>query len=198
MKDVDNREGFPQTGSMMTSLQPFDPASAPDVRVDARMEWDGSTLDLRFRLSGSSLPLIKGLWTSPEQPVEGPTDGLWESTCFEAFFGPNDSEVYYELNAAADGRWMVFRFTGERRGRSVHGELRPALLRSLLAGDTFDLTLRLDLARVPELRSTKLHAAPALVLESRDGSRSYWSLKHTPPKPDFHRPDHRVLTLAPA
>lgn len=197
MLGVDSDDGGPDTEREMPSLKPFDTA-APDLRVDSEMSRDGSLLRLHFHLQGSSLPRITGLWTSPGQPAAEPTEGLWESTCFEAFFGPEDSDVYYELNAAADGRWMVFRFEKERQGRTVRADLRPLSIEAAATADGFDLTVRLDLSNAGELRGTKLRATPSLVLESKDGSRSYWSLKHTPPKPDFHRPDHRVLILPPA
>ena len=36
----------------------------------------------------------------------------------------------------------------------------------------------------------------AVVLEERDGTKSYWALAHAPDKPDFHAPDCFIAKLA--
>ena len=37
--------------------------------------------------------------------------------------------------------------------------------------------------------------ALSAVIETRDGAKSYWALKHPPGKPDFHHPDCFALKL---
>ncbi len=40
-----------------------------------------------------------------------------------------------------------------------------------------------------------LHLALSAVIEEKEGTKSYWALKHPPGKPDFHHPDCFALTL---
>lgn len=179
----------------MPALKPF--ALTPSlerVQLACDMIWAGSLLELRFHLAGD-LTTIKGL-SSHREPSAAPTEGLWEHTCFEAFFGPEGKSVYYEVNAAADGRWMVFRFESERAGRTVHAELAPNFFDSQLRQGRFEMTLRFDVSDVAELAGAVLIATPAAVLEEAAGAKSYWSLTHSS-KPDFHDPSHRLLRLTP-
>ncbi|HEY0337828.1 MAG TPA: hypothetical protein VGC70_10865, partial [Burkholderiales bacterium] len=47
----------------------------------------------------------------------------------------------------------------------------------------------------PEHAVHALTLAVSAVIEARDGSLSYWALKHPPGKPDFHCSDAFVLGL---
>lgn len=181
----------------MPSLKPFAPPAALDhLKLESDMIWTGSLMEIRFVMTGP-VALLKGLASFRGDAAASPTEGLWETTCFEAFFGPQGSTAYYEVNAAADGRWMVFRFGDERRDRAIRGELRPATLACDLRPGRFEMTLRFDFASVDELEGKTLFATPAVVLEETSGAKSYWSLTHSA-KPDFHAPAHRLLALKPA
>lgn len=40
-----------------------------------------------------------------------------------------------------------------------------------------------------------MQIALSAVIEEKDGTKSYWALRHPPGKPDFHHPDCFALTL---
>jgi hypothetical protein len=44
---------------------------------------------------------------------------------------------------------------------------------------------------------TMLSLALSAVVEERNGALSYWALRHSPGKPDFHHPEAFALELAP-
>jgi len=44
----------------------------------------------------------------------GRKNELWKSTCFEAFFGPTGSAMYWELNLATGGSWNCYSFDNYR------------------------------------------------------------------------------------
>lgn len=180
----------------MSVLIPFSSHdSIASLRLKADLIWAGSLLEIRFVLTGVLNGVI-GLCSHRRGAAPTPTEGLWESTCFEAFFGPEGSTVYYEVNAAADGRWMVFRFEKERIGRTPQPELRPEFFSAELRADRFEMILRFDVSSATDLADRVLIAAPSAVLEETSGERSYWALVHST-KPDFHNPAHRLLTLKP-
>ena len=52
-------------------------------------------------------------------------DGLWQHTCFEAFFGVLGSDDYWEFNLAPSGDWNVYRFAGYRAGQTPETAYGP-------------------------------------------------------------------------
>ncbi|MFB6348204.1 hypothetical protein ACFBZI_01875 [Moraxella sp. ZJ142] len=46
-------------------------------------------------------------------------DFLWESDCFECFFGPKQAKGYFEVNAATDGRYNIYRFDDYRTPKQL-------------------------------------------------------------------------------
>src|SRR3546814_17637970 len=46
--------------------------------------------------------------------ADSATDGLWESTCFEAFLTEEGEPDYTEFNYGPDGRWACYQFDDYR------------------------------------------------------------------------------------
>src|SRR3546814_17205573 len=46
--------------------------------------------------------------------ADSATDGLWESTCFEAFLTEEGQPDYTEFNYSPDGRWACYQFDDYR------------------------------------------------------------------------------------
>lgn len=177
----------------MPSLKPFEKTPLTTaLRLKGEMAWTGSTLEVHFSLSGE-VGRIKGLTTHRGGPTDA-IEGLWESTCFEAFISPKGSNVYYEFNGAPDGRWMVYRFEGERAGRTIRREARPLVFESQLGDRFFTLRVQFDFGGIDELSDNALSANVTAILETKDGGKTHWSLAHDE-KPDFHKPAHRLLNL---
>jgi len=124
-------------------------------------------------------------------------DGLWQHTCFEAFIGMKDGRGYYEFNFSPSQQWAAYRFRAYRDGGPLNGE---AVAPDILVEQTADrlilaATVRLD--RLPMIQpGTSLRIGLAAVIETADGSLSYWALNHPADKPDFHHPDSFALELA--
>lgn len=114
-------------------------------------------------------------------------DGLWQSTCFEAFFAAAGSNAYYEINIAFDGRWNLYRFDDYRS---------PQPPRS---SDDFSMTElktvpgRLDATLMSKLPVQTWETSLCAVLKTRAGETFYFSTHHAGPKPDFHRRDSLIL-----
>jgi len=136
----------------------------------------------------AAMPL---LWPAGRNGLRLPSrcDGLWQHTCFEAFFGVQGDDAYWELNLAPTGDWNVYRLSGYRHG------LQPEA--SLIALP-FDWRLSEDQGSARLLVSLRCPLPPALpqgaplqvgltaVLAHANGSLSYWALHHPGDQPDFH------------
>ncbi|MDP8915595.1 MAG: DOMON-like domain-containing protein [Pseudomonadota bacterium] len=149
-----------------------------------------SSLRLRYAVLGQ----IAGLRLPPAAPPER-TDGLWRSTCFEAFLrGPHGG--YFEFNFAPSSQWAAYAFQDYRAGMApVEPFERPRMERRAQAC-RYELDVELALDRLLD----RPGAAPwrvglSAVLEDAAGGISYWALSHPPGKPDFHHPDSFALDL---
>jgi hypothetical protein len=146
-------------------------ARAADGRLQAGFRLTG-------RLAELSIPAL-------QPPVRA--DRLWQHTCCEVFVGVEGSPAYREFNVAPSGAWAAYGFTGYRAGMApLAATVAPALART--DGDdalVLELTLPTDLLPPPEAR---WRLGLAAVVEDRLGRLSYWALRHTDVKPDFHAP----------
>ncbi|QAY79353.1 DOMON-like domain-containing protein [Sphingosinicella sp. BN140058] len=149
-------------------------------------------------------------------------DELWRHTCFEAFVRIGDSVDYFEFNFAPDGQWNAYHFEDYRTGMTREAAVDPPGIGSYIrdvplapqhkagleaAGvdpfDRFDtpffmLTATADLERTRLPIDQPWHVGLSAIIEERNGTRSYWALRHPPGEPDFHHPDCFQLELPPA
>ncbi|RYG08074.1 MAG: DOMON-like domain-containing protein [Caulobacteraceae bacterium] len=116
-------------------------------------------------------------------------DGLWRTTCFEAFAGLNDGG-YAEFNASLSKEWAAYRFDGYRQGmRNLGGSVDVFTVERDEQGLTIGAWL--NWSEWPRVHRVGVSA----VIEETDGTISYWALAHPSDKPDFHHPDSFVLEL---
>jgi len=116
-------------------------------------------------------------------------DGLWQTTCFEAFIQPAGAIGYHEFNFSPSGNWASYSFDAHRAGMCAAPGL-PVIERT---ADGLDVTV--DLSRYPDLVGADWHVGITTVIEEKDGTKSYWALKHPTSAPDFHDAACFVLEL---
>lgn len=134
--------------------------------------------------------------SSNDQPSRA--DGLWRSTCFEAFIRPHAGDAYFEFNFAPSGDWAAYRFESYRFGMAAAEVAPPDIKWSAHAGQTA-LVANIDLGPLPELVPWEAWGIGlSAVIEANDGSLSYWALSHGSGAPDFHHRDCFAAELAPA
>ena len=164
----------------------------PDTRAAAIASAEG-TLDrggggllrFRYRLRGDLAALRIPPPAAPER-----TDGLWRTTCFEAFIAGEDG-AYIELNFSPSGAWAAYRFDAYRSGMAAADMPAPRIAVHR-RGDLLQLTAEARL-EIGDARRLGLFA----VVEEHDGAKSYWAPAHPPGAPDFHHPSCFALELPP-
>ena len=145
-------------------------------------------LALRFQLHGKPGDLRL---PPPQQPAA--VDGLWQTTCCEAFIAAVDAPDYREFNFSPSGQWAAYRFDAYRE-RDMHfvPASAPRIAFALLP-DGFRLDVELAAALLPA--PGPLNLSLTAVIEAADGSKSYWALAHAAEQPDFHHRQSFTLTL---
>lgn len=158
-------------------LLPFH--SGEDLQVTAFLERRGPLVEFGFALDGRTDDLVF--------PCSAPAkraDGLWRSTCFEAFIATGTTS-YLELNFAPSGEWAAYSFADYRSGM-CDLDVPPPQIR-------FENNRLLATAKLPQKDGALNLTA---VIEHKDGSRGYWALAHPKgERPDFHVRDCFVAKL---
>jgi hypothetical protein len=160
--------------------------------IEARATRPGpGLLELRYVVAGDLDGLVI---PPPAAPLR--MDGLWRTTCLEAFVRTPGGEGYCELNLSPSAAWAAYLFDGYRQGMRPASGIEAPEIDVHRAGDRLDLVARVDLARCGLLNS----AGPwviglCAVIQEASGRVSYWALAHPPGRPDFHHPDCFALEL---
>ena len=160
-------------------LRPFD--RSEDLSVAACIRKNGEIFEFSYLLTGDLSDVVIPLQTLPAR-----TDGLWKSTCFEAFIATGPTS-YIELNFAPSGQWAAYSFENYRDG--MH-ELDIAAPKICFSENRLIVAVELAAAVGSPLNLTA-------VIEMRNGAKSYWALAHPAAgRPDFHARDCFVAKLS--
>lgn len=155
----------------------------------ARNEW--GQLVLSFHVVGD----IQRLSIPVPVAYASRRDGLWQTTCVEAFAKPVAGSAYAEFNFAPSTAWAAYEFEAYRQAIS------PPLLDAPpidveLADEQMSISVAVDMATLTLLPpDAPWQLGLSAVIEETHGTKSYWALTHPPGKPDFHHPDCFALTL---
>lgn len=144
-------------------------------------------LALDYELRGD----LRSIRLAPPSAHPQRREELWRHTCFEAFVQRGDAAGYLEFNFSPAGDWAGYEFADYRIGRRNFES--PAISSAVAATNPARLLLRarvdLGALRAPgtptaDLARWRLNITA--VIESLDGSSSYWAAHHSPASPDFH------------
>ncbi|MBI1397372.1 MAG: hypothetical protein GC151_15475 [Betaproteobacteria bacterium] len=170
------------------------PSCAPDAIVQCRVEvaWESDgLLQLRYVLDGD-IDRVR-------IPAGGPlrrADRLWQHTCFEMFVRTPGAAAYAECNFSASREWASYAFAGYREPASDPAPVGPLDIRTRRTARTLELEADVDVTSLTARDSRHgIELALSTVVESPDGTLSYWALRHPAGRPDFHDPGSFVLAL---
>lgn len=154
---------------------------APCLAITGSVQRQGDILSLQYRVSGDIGELV---FSPPEGPGHR-RHGLWQRSCFEAFFGVRGAARYWEINLAPCGDWNVYAFSGYREGMVEETAIGSLPTAFHVGYDEIWLDLQLDL-RPLFRRGQVIEAGISAVMEHRDGGKSLWALSHQGAVADFH------------
>ncbi len=190
----------------MLALEPFGGLPHPsDLSVSGQARrlagrqagYQAGRLELVWRLAGDLDALVL---PDPSQSRRR-CDGLWQTTCLEAFWGFAGRDAYWELNLAPSGDWNLYRLSHYR------GPLDPVALAEAppwhlrRTARELEVAVELDLGEVaggeePGVAGLPLEISLTAVIDQVGQGVSYWALAHTGAEPDFHRRDSFRLRLS--
>ena len=157
-----------------------------------QVEWrTDDLLSLTYRIEDG----IDEIHLPARQPSQH-TDGLWRSTCFEAFMRAPGERSYLEINVSPSTQWAVYRFADYRRGMQALTPKHPPQIVCRRREDGLEADVALPLASLGLGADGQIELGLATVLQDRHGELSYWALSHPAANPDFHHPKGFLLTLS--
>ena len=130
----------------------------------------------------------------PDEAEPLRTDGLWKTTCFEAFLRLPQGKAYAEFNASPSSQWAAYRFEEYRAGMAELPLSRVPEI-GMDASDSH-FALEVDYNLPDKWAEQPLELGLSAVIEESDGTKSYWALAHPAGQPDFHHGDCFALQLA--
>jgi len=163
-------------------LHPATPGGAVN-RIAVAVERTADEMRLQYRLEGDIARL-----RLPAAAEAMRADSLWQHSCFEAFLRPDGGDRYYEFNFSPSSAWAAYRFAA-RRGERESPELSAPAIAGRRDEASFEMSVRLPLAELPELaQAAAIDAGLTAVVEDARGLLTYWALAHGSREPDFHDP----------
>jgi hypothetical protein len=176
------------------ALQPH--ASTPCRWIESltvRADWlTSDLLVLYYRIQGDIDRL-----QLPPQSRSARADGLWKSTCLEAFVRPLGGARYFECNFAPSSEWALYEFEDYRSGMRALESAQPPRIRFRRRTGELDADIDVHLSAFELPASTDLELGLCAVLHEVNGGLCYWALAHADGKPDFHHPSAYAARLTP-
>lgn len=170
------------------SLKSFKPS---EMQIWATAERASNNFMFNFELKNVSPNIV---WPVPNDSPKH-ADGLWTSTCFEAFIGHQSHPKYVEWNFSPSQDWACYAFDHYRdRARQEHRWQPPQIV----------ATMGQESARV----QVQVNAAPCLtilgeagdlliglsaVVQHQGKDLEYWAISHNKDTPDFHDRDSFLI-----
>jgi hypothetical protein len=162
----------------MRTLHPFTAHTDP-LGVQGKLELAGNELYLEFQLA-DPLHLVLDSLAPGSRPDPFRAHGLWNTTCFEAFWGVPGEKSYWELNlSGTHPKWNLYHFT-EYRHPAEPTESDDFAIKSWSVSPT---SLHCQLAGRHQLG--RIEASLCTILRTSKGTHFY-STKHAGEQADFH------------
>lgn len=111
---------------------------------------------------------------------------LWRHTCFELFAAGEDG-AYREFNFSPSTEFAIYDFPQYRIGMTPVSTAGTPSIQPRQGGLSVHVNLPFTLLRPAGAIACQIGIAA--VIEERDGTLSYWALRHPQEKPDFHHRD---------
>ncbi len=184
--------GFGGRGMKEFSLIAFSDV-ALDIAIDFQVMIDAADqpLAIQFVVTGE----LDRLQLPPVSQSPKRITGLWETTCFEFFFGVPQQDNYWEVNLSPSGDWNVFRLDRYRENLQEEQAIVALPLTVKREGDRLTLALTFDL-QVLGLEWGAIELSATSVIQESTGEISYWAVNHAGLEADFHLRDSFVIGLS--
>ena len=174
------------------SLIPFPALPVPDISIGGEISVGNNIVNLHYVLAGRIQDV---LFPSTSMNLHR-KDELWKLTCFEFFLAAKGQPQYWEFNMSPSGDWNIYHMDAYRRvGFREETSFSRLPFEVKKEAGLFHVNALVDLD--PILQPDQiLEFGIAAIIQTTDGSETYWALTHPAPFADFHLRESFILELA--
>ena len=174
------------------SLIPFPDPAVPGLTIKGGLVRQNNLLGIHYALHGKMEDfLLPTLSVNPRRKEE-----LWKATCFEFFLAVKDLPQYWEFNLSPSRDWNVYRMDAYRRiGFRAETSIRQLQIDVRKHKNGFLLNATVDLNPIIKVEQI-LEVGVATIIQTKEGSETYWALVHPAPVADFHLRESFILAMA--
>ena len=174
------------------SLTPFPNFHSPDISITGNISIQSNILAGHYSLTGK----IEQIFLPARSTNPGRKDELWKTTCFEFFLAMKGQSQYWEFNMSPSGDWNVYHMDAYRRvGFREETSIQQLPVEVRHGAGVFHLNVVLDLNPILD-RGRNLEFGVAAIIQTTEGSETYWALTHPASIADFHLREGFILELA--
>lgn len=156
--------------------------------ISAGAELRNGILHCRYEIHGDRSEIR---WPALSQSP-GRLDGLWKTTCFEAFLLEANGPAYVEINLSPSGDWNAYSFSDYRQSMKSLVLAQDPVIRVEKSSAALSLSAEIQLPG--EFTGEFRRAGLSAVIEA-GGKTGYWAIQHSLSQPDFHQAENFVLSL---
>ena len=162
---------------LLTSSPP-----SSSLSVDAKLEVQSQGFLLSFEITGKG---VNQVLINDRNPKPIRKKDLWKETCFECFFGVGGTKNYFEFNGSSSGDWALYSFDDYRQGmKDVPVSANPVMEKFEKSPSKIICVWRIPYFTKNIIQNASFTAV--IKTSATSDEVSYWALKHTGEKPDFH------------
>jgi hypothetical protein len=161
--------------------------SAGGYSISTTLTTSNHDISAEFMLQGDTSAIS---WPAPSAEVKLGHD-LWKHTCFELFLAEPNSLAYWEYNFSPSRQWSIYAFKDYRQPAPFPITHTPIIEPPQLSDTAFTMQVRFNLE--PQLINKLLIIGVSAIIETTDGERHFYAIKHCGSKPDFHLRESFVL-----
>ena len=154
-----------------------------DIFITSILDLKADRVTLSFLVEGA---LENYIFPSPQTSKRA--NELWKSTCFELFLAHSEKEEYYEFNISPSLAWNCYHLSTYRAEPKEVEILVEPVIKTTKESGCYRLDFELKGFALTSFDRVNLTA----ILLTKEGERTFWSLKKMQGSPDFHE---RELTL---
>lgn len=174
-------------------LKPFSGNSFPfEIKATITINEELVTLDYKISNLIDSVALTSRK-TKPQRTI-----GLWNATCFELFLKNKGANEYVEFNFSSSHDWNCFKFQNQNDELREWTQLKKVDITSFRDTNLYHLKVVFLKSQLPSnfQNLERLLYSTTTVIKHADDTFSYWAIKHTDNKPNFHHPESFVDLVA--
>jgi hypothetical protein len=173
-------------------LIPFLDANVPDITIKGRILRQNNLLTIHYALAGK----IEDIFLPSPSVNPSRKDDLWKTTCLEFFLAVKNLPQYWEFNISPSRDWNVYYMDAYRRiGFRQEASIQWFDSEMQKSTNVFLLNAAVDLNPIIQVEQM-LEVGVTAVIQTKEGSETYWALTHPAPEADFHLRQSFLLAMA--